>query len=266
VDAPPASAHAFTAFDADAPAWEEAFLDFADPLTPGDFLGKLVLDVGCGFGRGAFFAGKYGAEVVAVDVDAAILVACQQNTKDLPRVHVVQADAARLPFRPEVFDLAYAFGLLHHLRDPWGAFHEVANRVKAGGRLSVWAYGPRQGGSAAISALLRQMTREMPPAELLNVSRFLASVVRVASHAPYRVLGRVPGMHSVVSHLPLHDHWRWPTDVVVADIYDRLRIPVTHTFTQEDIEAHYLDEGFLDVRTSRRVRNNESFRATGIRR
>ena len=260
------SAHAATSFDANAPAWEEAFLDFADPLKPDDFLGKLCLDVGCGFGRGAFFAARYGAEVVAVDADAEILGVCRDNTQEFARVHVVQADAAHLPFRTAAFDLAYAFGLLHHVQDPWGVFHEISTRVKPGGRLSLWAYGPRQGTAAAISSLLRQMTRDMPPVELLNVSRFLGSVVRVGSHAPYRVLGRVPGMHSVVSHLPLHDHWRWSTDVVVADIYDRLRIPVTHTFTREALERHYVDEGYLDVRTTRRVRNNESFRATGIRR
>jgi SAM-dependent methyltransferase len=260
------SAHTRSRFDASAPEWEAAFLDFAEPLLPSDFVGRLCLDVGCGFGRGSYFAARYGAEVVAVDLDPEILTLCRDNCRDNAHVHCVQADAAHLPFRPSIFDVAYAFGLLHHLDSPWSVFHEVTTRVKSGGRLSIWVYGPRQGASAALSAMIRGVTRDMPGDDLLEVSRLLASALRVGSHGPYRVFHRVPGLSSVVSHLPLHDHHRWPYDVVVADIYDRLRIPVTHTFTREQIEAHYVDEGYLDVVTSRRVRNNESFRATGIRR
>jgi SAM-dependent methyltransferase len=262
----PGSAHTRTEFDADAPEWEAEFLDFASPLGPGDFLGRLALDVGCGFGRGAVFAARYGAEVVAMDVDAGILGACRDNTRHLPLVHVVEADVRALPFKAGTFDLAYAFGLLHHLDDPWRAFGEITERLRSGGRFSVWVYGPRQGTSAAMSALLRGITRDMPTDELLNVSRLLATVLRVSSHTPYRLLRRVPGMHSVVTHLPLHDHHRWPYDVVVADIFDRLRVPVTHTFTREDLESRYVEHGYLDVQTSRRVRNNESYRATGVRR
>lgn len=262
----PRSAHVASTFDAAASEWEAEFLDFAAPLVGEDFVGKRVLDVGCGFGRGAFFAARYGAEVVAVDVDAEILNACRDNTRDQPRVHHVLADAAHLPFGPAGFDLVYAFGLLHHLERPWDVFHGISDRVRPGGRLSIWAYGPRQGAAAAVSALLRGATRDMPSGELLNVSRVFATVLRGVSHTPYRLFRRVPGMHAIVSHLPMHDHHRWPYEIVVADIYDRLRIPVTHTFTREEIEAHYVDAGYLDVRTSRRVRNNESFRATGIRR
>lgn len=260
------SAHVRTTFDAAAPEWEAAFLDFAAPLGPDDFVGKLTLDAGCGFGRGAYFAARYGAEVVGIDIDRDILRVARENTREYARVHLVEADALRPPFPSGTFDLVYAFGLLHHLDRPWDAFHALAERVRPGGRLSLWAYGPRQGAAAAISAMVRGMVRAMPPHELLNVSRFLASMVRATSHTPYRWFRHVPGLHSLVSHLPLHDHHRWPYEIVVADIYDRLRIPVTHTFTREEIEAHYVDEGFLDVTTSRRVRNNESFRATGIRR
>src|SRR5690606_25956279 len=234
------SAHATTAFDASAPEWETEFLDFARPLEPADFLGRRVLDVGCGFGRGAFFAARYGAEVVAVDVDPAILAAAGENNRRYPRVHLVQADAMALPFTSFVFDLVYAFGLLHHLQDATKGVHELADRVRPGGRLSVWVYGPRQGTAAALSAALRGMTRDMPSHELLNVSRTIATVLRVASHTPYRILRHLPGMHTVASHLPLHDHHRWPYDVVVADVYDRPRIPITSTSTAVELESLYL--------------------------
>ena len=52
----------------------------------------------------------------------------------------------------------------------------------------------------------------------------------------------------------------------MADVYDRLRIPVKHWFTKEELEAWYADNGFADVHVTRRVRNNETFRALGTRR
>ena len=260
------SAHIHTVFDASAPEWEKAFLDYASPLTPDDFLGRLCLDVGCGFGRGAFFAARYGAEVVALDLDPEIIATCRHNTREHLRVHPVQGDAACMPFRAGSFELVYAYGLLHHLEDPMAVFHQCSRMVSPGGRFSLWVYGPRQGTTAAISALLRGMVRDMPSEELLNVSKLIASVLRIGSHTPYRLFRHLPAARSVVSHLPLHEHHRWSHDVVVADIYDRLRIPVTRTFTREELEARFGAEGYLDVRTSRRVGNNESYRATGVRR
>jgi indole-3-glycerol phosphate synthase len=58
-----------------------------------------------------------------------------------------------------------------------------------------------------------------------------------------------------------------PSDiVVVADVYDRLRVPVTGYFTGEEIEGWYAEAGYADIRVTRRVRNTESFRGLGVRR
>jgi hypothetical protein len=70
----------------------------------------------------------------------------------------------------------------------------------------------------------------------------------------------------VVSHLPVHEHHQWPYDVVVADVYDRLRIPVKRWFNREKVEQMYMTEGYTDVSVVRRVRNNETFQAMGRRR
>jgi len=106
----------------------------------------------------------------------------------------------------------------------------------------------------------------MSPDQLHGFSRAIASGLRLFSHTPYAVLRRVPVVKGVVSHLPVHDHYRWPFDVVVADVFDRLRVPVTGYFTGEEIERWYAEAGYADIQVSRRVRNNESFCSTGVRR
>ena len=262
----PPSRHHATRIEADREEWEQNFRDLAAPLDSPDFLGKLVLDAGCGFGRHAFFAARYGAEVVAIDSSADGVAAAFRNTESLNQVHVVQADIYRPPFRESCFDMAYSFGVLHHLERPLEAFRTLGELVRPGGRFSVWVYGPRQGMTLAASQLMRGVTTEMKPEHLEMVSSGIARGLRVFSHTPYRFLRHVPVAKGVVSHLPVHDHHQWPFDVVVADVYDRLRFPVYRWFKGEELERMFTDDGYANVSVTRRVRNNETFRATGIRR
>ena len=56
------------------PEYEMQFLRWVYPLKPEDFMGKKVLDAGCGTGRNSFWPLIYGAkEVVAFDYDKEIV-------------------------------------------------------------------------------------------------------------------------------------------------------------------------------------------------
>jgi SAM-dependent methyltransferase len=262
----PTTGHRWTGFDTAIPEWEENFRDFSSPLKPGDFLGKLVLDAGCGFGRHAFFAARYGAEVLAIDSSEDAVEAAARNTEGLQRVHVIQGDISRPPIRDNLCDLVYCYGVLHHVDEPLKILASLTECLRPGGQLSLWVYGPRQGATLMVNNALRGVTTGLEHDELLKFSRAVATTLRIFSHTPYRWFGSVPVVGSVLSHLPVHDHHRWPFDVVVADIYDRLKIPVKHWFTREELETWYSDNGYADVQVSRRVRNNETFRSVGVRR
>lgn len=262
----PTSAHRFTTFDSAQPAWEQTFLDYAAPLEAGDFLGKTVLDAGCGYGRHAYFAARYGAEVIALDSSADAVASCAANTGDCGRVHVVQGDLLRPPLRESGFDVVYCFGVLHHLEDADAAMVALGERVRSGGRLALWVYGPRQGATLVVNNALRGATASMEPESLHNVCKGIATGLRLFSHTPYVLLHDVPLAGGLVRHLPVHDHHQWPYDVVVADVFDRLRIPVRRWFKGEELEVMLADAGYADVHVSRRVRNNETFRAIGTRR
>ena len=262
----PTTAHRFTTFDTAQPAWEQSFRDYASPLEPGDFLGRTVLDAGCGYGRHAYFAARYGAEVIALDSSADAVASCAANTRDSGRVHVVQGDLLRPPLRESVFDIVYCFGVLHHLEDADAALSALGERVRSGGRLALWVYGPRQGATLVVNNALRGATASMTPESLHSVSKGIASALRLFSHTPYVLLHEVPIAGGIVRHLPVHDHHQWPYEVVVADVFDRLRIPVHRWFRGEELEVLLSDAGYADVQVSRRVRNNETFRALGTRR
>jgi SAM-dependent methyltransferase len=124
---------------------DDASRNFSEPdfvkktgLKPEDFEGKLVLDVGCGMGRFAEVATRWGARVVGIDLSAAAEVAVK-NLSDR-NFAGFQADVFALPFRPETFDLIYSMGVLHHTPDCEKAFKALPQYLKPGGTIAIWLY------------------------------------------------------------------------------------------------------------------------------
>ncbi|MGD0507263.1 MAG: methyltransferase domain-containing protein [Terriglobales bacterium] len=107
-------------------------------LRPEDLEGKLVLDVGCGMGRFAEVATRWGARVVGVDLSAAAEVAAK-NLSDRDFI-AFQADVFALPFAPESFDVIYSVGVLHHTPNCEAAVKALDKYLKPGGLLAVWLY------------------------------------------------------------------------------------------------------------------------------
>jgi len=103
-----------------------------------DLKGKLVLDVGCGMGRFAEVATRWGARVIGIDLSAAAEVAAR-NLADRQFI-AFQADVFALPFAPETFDAIYSMGVLHHTPDCEQAVKTLPQYLKPGGILAVWLY------------------------------------------------------------------------------------------------------------------------------
>ena len=108
-------------------------------FAPEELSGKLVLDVGCGMGRYAEVASRWGAHVVGIDLSSAAEVAAQ-NLAERGSVTVFQADVFALPFAPESFDYIYSIGVLHHTGDCERAFKALPRLLKPGGSIAVWLY------------------------------------------------------------------------------------------------------------------------------
>jgi SAM-dependent methyltransferase len=102
----------------------------------GSVSGRRVLEVGCGAGQcGRWLVGA-GAHVVGVDLSWSQLAHARvlDQRTGVP-VRTVQADASRLPFADESFDVACsAFGAVPFIADSAGVMREVARVLRPGGR------------------------------------------------------------------------------------------------------------------------------------
>ena len=119
----------------------------------GDIEGRAVLDVGCGDGALALvFSQRGAAPVVGCDIDPRMIArAASGAARRQAAIDYVLADAERLPFADESFDIVSIITVLSFLLEPDLAIRQIARVLRPGGRLvlgdlgewSSWAAGRR---------------------------------------------------------------------------------------------------------------------------
>jgi len=111
---------------------------------PGSLGGALVLDAGCGNGTLTAGIGASGPEIIGMDYSTSVERAQKEKSRfagsAANRVHYVQGDVQQPPFAPEIFDIIYSDGVLHHTPETRASFNALAPLVKPGGRYFVWLY------------------------------------------------------------------------------------------------------------------------------
>ncbi len=96
-----------------------------------------ALDAGTGTGALAFALAPFVAEVLAVDVEPALLEQARARAAAFPNVTFAEGDITRLDLLDGAFDLAGCARTLHHVRRPELAIAELARVTRPGGRVLV---------------------------------------------------------------------------------------------------------------------------------
>ena len=218
-----------------------------------DFAGKLVLDAGCGMGRYSAVALALGAEVVAIDMsDSLIRVA--EAARSNPKLHPVEGDLLRPPFKKSAFDVVYSQGVLHHTADTRAAFAAVAALVKPRGLLSVWLYGkagrfedfstnPIRPGRERVAARRRLawwvvLIRHGFSDFLRAFTTRLPVPVTYALCYPLTILGAVPGLKYLTFSVDSDFQAR------LIENFDWISPPYQWHHTKEELLRWYEENGF----------------------
>jgi len=100
----------------------------------GPLKGLKVLDIGCGAAESAVYFATEGAESYGCDVSGGLVHVARALAKQQGvEVHLTVAEAGKLPYPGETFDVVYGNGVLHHVDIPATA-SEVRRVLKKGGK------------------------------------------------------------------------------------------------------------------------------------
>ncbi len=114
--------------------WYRLVLEFLPQVE-----GKRVLEIACGRGGFSRLLGTKGALITGADFSAsAVYIAnqrLQRHPELLSRVAYIQADAQRMPFESDSFDMVVSCETIEHVPDPYAAVQEMFRVCKPGGKL-----------------------------------------------------------------------------------------------------------------------------------
>ena len=94
-----------------------------------------VLEIGCGQGLGAeIIRGLFGpSEYCGIDLDPKMIQRAGKKQSGWAGARFLQADAARLPFTDNHYDLVVDFGIIHHIHNWRDALAEIHRVLKPQG-------------------------------------------------------------------------------------------------------------------------------------
>jgi 2-polyprenyl-3-methyl-5-hydroxy-6-metoxy-1,4-benzoquinol methylase len=213
-------------------------------LRPEELKGKLVLDVGCGMGRFAEVATRWGARVIGIDLSAAAEVAAKNLAAR--EFTAFQADVFALPFAPESFDIIYSVGVLHHTPDCEAAVKALDKYLKPGGILAVWLYSGYNKWYRC-SDFWRRYTSRMKPQTLHRILKVAVPVL----YNTQQVLKKVPLVGKPAAGLvqdvfPVNRHKN--PEARMLDTFDWYSPKYQSKHTYEQVFRWYEAMGMEDMR------------------
>lgn len=211
--------------------YEANFMGYIAPISKGFFKGKLVLDAGCGAGRHSYFAAKYGARVVAIDLSEKSVQSTKNNLVGFD-AEVLQDDLCTFEYT-EKFDYVFSIGVLHHLPDPQAGFNHLVSMVKPGGTISIWVYSQEDNWLALhLYEALRKITTRIPHKILYYLSYIPAVTVEVCNRL----------------NLPIFRYYKkFPFKTKLNDAFDVFSAPSAKYYRLEDIYGWFRSAGVMGI-------------------
>ncbi len=212
------------------------------------FRGQIGLDAGCGEGRYTYCLAEAGAEIIGLDLSEAVTLAYRRN-RDHPRAHIVQGSIYQPPFRRSSLAFVMSTGVLHHLPNPRRGFEALVPLLHPGGSMHIWVYGLRQMSRVyALSHLTapRRWTSRLPPQASYLLSIPIALALHWAAFKPLQLLARHPAVAGRINP-QLRELAALPFQMHLAEVLDRLGVPITHYLTEAEVHAWYTQAGFEEI-------------------
>jgi len=204
---------------------------------PGSLQSCVILDAGCGSGALTADIGKAapGATVIGVDFSESARLAFER-CRNLPNVHVIQADLSRPPLAPRTFDLIWSEGVIHHTPDTQRSFFSLAPLAKSGGKLYVWIYSKEVHSPYRVARKILRKSYLLPQPALYALAWTLALPLHAANKIR-EVLRTTKIRHHLAS--------------TAYSFYDVLSPEFMHSHSRSEVMEWFRSQGYSQLDFSR---------------
>jgi 2-polyprenyl-3-methyl-5-hydroxy-6-metoxy-1,4-benzoquinol methylase/uncharacterized protein YbaR (Trm112 family) len=135
------------------------------PLAEGN--GKILLDIGCNWGRWSIAAARKGYRVVGIDPSLGAVMAAKRIAQRLGlRIDYMVADARYLPFDDNDFDVVFSYSVVQHfsVADATQTISEIGRTLKPQGSCLI-----QMANAVGVRSLYNQARRRFRPARAFEV-------------------------------------------------------------------------------------------------
>jgi SAM-dependent methyltransferase len=204
-----------------------------------------VLDAGCGNGTLSAALAECGLEVIAMDYSNGVVQAFENVFMGRMtfrhahgRLHYIQGDLQRPPFKNDTFDLIYSDGVLHHTSDTATSFRALISSLRQGGSFFVWLYRADTSGTEYFKSRavhgVRALTRQWSTRNKIRLCRLGAHVIIGLTY-----IRRAIGDKS---------RRLIPVDLKTVNLFDTISPTYNHEHTESEVMQWYEEAGFEGIR------------------
>jgi SAM-dependent methyltransferase len=194
---------------------------FFEILDRYDWHGQKVVEIGCGQGTTLNYLPPRGVEMIGLDMSFRSIQTARAGSlelEQLDKVHLLQADAERLPFADGIFDVVISGGVLHHTADTAGGVRNIYRLLKPGG-----------------TAIVRLYRSENPKWWLTRLLRGISHLVDFINRRPV----------ILAEWLRTHQQTNSASGTALLELFG---VPILKAFSNRQAQAMFAD--FSDVRIS----------------
>jgi 2-polyprenyl-3-methyl-5-hydroxy-6-metoxy-1,4-benzoquinol methylase len=212
-----------------------------------DYIGKEVLDAGCGTGEYACWFASRGARVTGIDLSDGSLREARAYVESLSLDNVAFEKRSVLDtgFADATFDFVYCTGVLHHTPDPFGGLRELTRVLRPGGKILISLY-------TSSGFLLREARRQV--AKAIGGEDLERRVTWGSRLFPFKARRLIAG-ERIDSQSALYDYFAIPHETLhsigqVLQWFDRLGLEYSGSFAParlEDYPAMFVHEHYSSV-------------------
>ena len=219
-----------------------------------DFLGNL-LEIGCGEGidlRNSILKINNIKNIYAVDLGENIIDLSKDE--ELKKVKFIRCNCINLPFKNNVFDTIYSWGVFHHTTDFNKALNEAIRTLNKNGKLFFYTYKKQKNivkyFGTIVEAFLMKILRKLNS----KLARIVCYIISFQVLFLFSYPAQILKILNISSYNKIPYHWGWlPSDVYLS-VADRLLSPINIRHSKHEMEKILKN---LDIFSFQVIERNE---------